>query len=196
MNKKVVVGFLLLLLVLVVGLLVLVVGLLLWRPWAPRPTTMPQPPTATEAAPQPTATLAPTAQAGGWQKIDTSQLPPAQGYPGWISTVGDDRVLDKQAFDLTLYENQVALFQGTKFDATAIGGPDIDRCYVALIVGPVNWVMGELSVGDSSADWHQTTDGFNLLVWLAQKVQDVASAYSGKDSNCSLENIQVWVFSP
>ena len=46
MNKKVVVGFLLLL-VLVMGLLVLLVGLLLWRPWSPRPTTMPQPPTPT-----------------------------------------------------------------------------------------------------------------------------------------------------
>jgi hypothetical protein len=45
MDKKVVVGFLLL----------LVVGLLWWRPWAPRPTTMPQPPVPTATQP-PTAT--------------------------------------------------------------------------------------------------------------------------------------------
>jgi len=89
MNKKVVVGFLLLLLVLVVGLLVLVMGLLLWRPWAPRPTTMPQPPvpTATADLQQLIQEAVATAMAQGQVQLTPTAQQPTTTYQQTAQTV-------------------------------------------------------------------------------------------------------------
>lgn len=161
-----------------------------------QPLTSPEPAPATPT-PTPTPANNLTVLTKGWSQVGYGDLPQPNGYSGWVSVIGDDRVPGSlEQFDLTLYEGQVALFQGVQFDATPVGGPAINQCYVALVMGPVNWVNGELQIGTSYADWHQVSEGFDPFAWLAQKALDVSNAYSGKDPNCSLEKLQILLYQP